>query len=177
MIREIIVYPNPILRKKSSDVINFDIELHTLLDDMNQTMLHSHGVGLAAVQVGILKNVLIINLPTEDPNDKEQGIQLDENLIEAINPKIIYQDGEQVCNEGCLSIPGFHEDIKRAMTIKVEYFNRYGQKQHIESKGFMAIAWQHEVEHLNGHVFIENLPYLKRKRFEKEWKKKLKSKK
>ena len=176
MIREIITYPNPILRKKSQDVVKFDKKLHTLLDDMNETMLKYSGVGLAAVQVGVLQNVLIINLPIEDSNNPDEDMQLKENLIEAINPIITHKDGEQVFNEGCLSIPGFNEDIKRAQYIVVEYFNRDGEKQTMEAKEFLAVAWQHEIEHLTGHVFIENLSFLKRKKFEKEWKLKLKGK-
>ena len=175
MVREILVYPNPILRKKSQDVEHFDSELHTLLDDMRDTMLNANGVGLAAVQIGVLKNVLIINIPVENKdNPSKEPIQLEENLIEAINPTIVHKEGEQVFQEGCLSIPGFYEDIKRAEYIKVEYFNRFGKKQTLEAKGFLAVAWQHEMEHLDGHVFIENLSFLKRKKFEKEWKKRLK---
>jgi peptide deformylase len=177
MILEIKTYPNPILRKKSSNVEIFDKKIHTLLDDMNDTMHKFGGVGLAAVQVGILKNILIINIPIVNPENLDEYIQLDENLIEAINPIITHKDGEQVCNEGCLSIPDFHEEITRAQHVIVEYFNRYGEKQIIEAEDFFAVAWQHEVEHLTGHVFIENLSFLKRKKFEKEWKRKLKGEK
>jgi peptide deformylase len=134
------------------------------------------GVGLAAVQIGILKNVLIINIPVEDPQNLEKDIQLKKNLIEAINPKIIQKDGSFVFNEGCLSVPKFNADIKRAKSIIVEYFDRYGTLQTMESEEFLAVAWQHEMEHLNGHLFIENLSFLKRKRFEKDWKKELKEK-
>lgn len=176
MIREIVTYPNPILRKKSQDVTVFDKELHTLLDDMYETMLHESGVGLAAIQVGVDKNVLIINLPIEDEDDPNCGKQLKENLIEAINPVITHKDGAQVFNEGCLSVPGFNAEITRAKHIVVEYHNRDGQKQKMECEGFLAVAWQHEMEHLSGHVFIENLSYLKRKKFEKEWKRQLKNK-
>ena len=176
MIRKVVTYPNPILRKKSKDVIKFDKKLHTLLDDMNETMMASSGVGLAAVQIAHLHNVLIINLPVENPKDLDNDIQLDENLIEAINPIITHKDGEQIFNEGCLSIPGVNEDITRAMNVTVEYFNRDGKKQIMKAEKTLAVAWQHEIEHLNGHVFIENLSFLKRKKFEKEWKKKLKSK-
>ena len=177
MIREILTYPNPILRKKSLDVEVFDEKLHTLLADMNETMMEYGGVGLAAVQVGVLQNVLIINIPVEDLENPDEDIQLEKNLIEAINPKITHKDGEQVFNEGCLSIPGFNEEIKRAQHVIVEYFNRDGIKQTIEAEDFLAVAWQHEIEHLTGHVFIENLSFLKRKKFEKEWKRKLKGKK
>ncbi|MEA1913953.1 MAG: peptide deformylase [Campylobacterota bacterium] len=165
MVREILVYPNKVLKKKSRDVSSFDQELHTLLDDMNETMLHQGGVGLAAIQVGVDLNALIINIPTQDDT---QPIQ---NLIEAINPVITHKDGVQVFTEGCLSIPGIHEDIKRAMHIVVEYHDRHGQKKTMECEEFLAVAWQHEMEHLTGHLFIENLSIIKRKKFEKEWRK------
>jgi len=177
MLRDIITYPNPILRKKSQNVEEFDEKLHKLLDDMNETMLHYGGVGLAAIQVAVPLNVLIINLPIEDELSEDNGKQLDENLIEAINPIITKKDGELVFNEGCLSIPDYHAEIKRAQNVTVEYFNRYGQKQTMEADEFLAVAWQHEMEHLTGHVFIENLSYLKRKKFEKLWKQKLKNQK
>ncbi len=177
MIQTIITYPNPILRKKSLDVVEFDQKLHTLLDDMYETMIEASGVGLAAVQIGILQNVLIINLPVEDPENLEEDIQLKENLIEAINPIITHKDGEQVFSEGCLSIPGVTEDIIRAQHVVVEYYDRDGVKQTMEAEDFLSVAWQHEIEHLTGHVFIENLSFLKRKKFEKEWKRKLKEKK
>ncbi len=176
MIRDIVIYPNPILRKKSEDVIKFDKELHTILDDMYETMVADGGVGLAAVQIGILKNIVIINLPEEDKEKPEYDIQIKENLIEAINPIITSIDGEYSFVEGCLSIPGFNEEIERAKKVTVEYFDRYGEKQNMEAEDFLAVAWQHETEHLNGHLFVEHLSYLKRKKFEKEWKKKLKDK-
>ncbi len=176
MIQTILIYPNPVLRKKSSDIVRFDKKLHTLLDDMNDTMNEYGGVGLAAVQIGQLHNVLIINIPVEDPEDSTKDIQEKVNLIEAINPIITHKDGEQLFNEGCLSIPGVNEEIRRAMNITVEYFNRNGEKQIMECDDFLAVAWQHEIEHLGGHVFIENLSFLKRKKFEKEWKRKLKGK-
>jgi peptide deformylase len=176
MIRKIITYPSSILRKKSKDVVSFDEKLHKLLDDMNETMMSHNGVGLAGVQIGVLLNVLIINLPVKDKDDEQKEVQLQENLIEAINPTITFKDGEQIYSEGCLSIPDIHEDIKRALDIKVEYFDRFGKKQTIKASGFLSVAWQHEMEHLHGHVFIENLSFLKRKKFEKEWKLKLKDK-
>ena len=171
MIREVITYPNKLLRLKSKDVEQFDNELHTLLDDMYETMMAQNGVGLAAIQVAIPLNVLIINLPNEE------DIQDKADLIEAINPVITHKDGTQVFTEGCLSVPGFSEDVTRAQHIIVEYFDRNGEKQTMECEDFLAVAWQHEMKHLAGHLFIENLSIIKRKKFEKEWKKKLKDKK
>ncbi len=171
MVREVITYPNKLLRLKSKDVEKFDSELHTLLDDMYETMIAQNGVGLAAIQVAVPLNVLVINLPNEE------DVQDKNDLIEAINPVITHKDGTQVFTEGCLSVPGFSEDVIRAEHIIVEYFNRFGEKQTMESEGFLAVAWQHEMEHLSGHLFIENLSIIKRKKFEKEWKKRLKDKK
>ncbi|MCG3714739.1 peptide deformylase [Aliarcobacter butzleri] len=171
MVREVITYPNKLLRLKSKDVEKFDSELHTLLDDMYETMIAQNGVGLAAIQVAVPLNVLVINLPNEE------DVQDKNDLIEAINPVITHKDGTQVFTEGCLSVPGFSEDVTRAEHIIVEYFNRFGEKQIMESEGFLAVAWQHEMEHLSGHLFIENLSIIKRKKFEKEWKKRLKDKK
>lgn len=171
MVREVITYPNKLLRLKSEDVKQFDSELHTLLDDMYDTMMHQGGVGLAAIQIAIPLNVLIINLPNEE------DVQDKNDLIEAINPVITHKDGTQVYTEGCLSVPGFSEDVTRAQHIVIEYFDRDGNKKIMEAEGFLAVAWQHEMEHLAGHLFIENLSIIKRKKFEKEWKKKMKDKK
>lgn len=171
MIREVITYPNKLLREKSEDVVEFGDELHTLLDDMYETMISQNGVGLAAIQVAVPLNVLVINLPNdEDTQDKE-------DLIEAINPVITHKDGIQTFSEGCLSVPGFHEDVKRAEHIVVEYFDRFGEKKSMEANGFLAVAWQHEMDHLLGHLFIEKLSIIKRKKFEKEYKKQQKNNK
>jgi peptide deformylase len=177
MTREILTYPNPVLRKRSRDVEVFDETLHTLLDDMNDTMMASGGVGLAAIQIGVDLNVLIINLPVEDELDPNDGKQLQENLIEAINPVITHKDGELVFNEGCLSIPGYNAEVTRAEHVTVQYHDRDGNTHTCDAHDFLAVAWQHEMEHLTGHVFIENLPFLKRKKFEKEWKKQHKNNK
>ena len=171
MIREVITYPNKLLRLKSEDVEQFDAELHTLLDDMYDTMMAQGGVGLAAIQITVPLNVLIINLPNEE------DIQDKNDLIEAVNPVITHKDGTQIFTEGCLSVPGFSEDVTRAKHIVVEYFDRFGKKQIMKCEDFLAVAWQHEMEHLSGHLFIENLSIIKRKKFEKEWKKKNKDKK
>lgn len=163
MIREILAYPNKKLKEVSRDITYFDEKLHELLDDMNDTMINRGGVGLAAIQIGVPSRVLIINIPDED--DK----QLKENLIEAINPVITEREDEIIFKEGCLSVPEFYEEIRRARRIKVEYFDRFGEKKELYCEEFMAVAWQHEIDHLNGKLFIEKLSILKRKKFEKEY--------
>ena len=170
MIRQIITYPDKRLFMRSSEVERFDEELHQLLDDMYETMIAKNGIGLAAIQVAVPLRALIINLPDEE------GKQHKEDLLELINPVIVESRGTQVYTEGCLSVPEYYDDVERAEWVKVEYQDRYGNKKTIESDGLLAVAIQHEMDHLDGHLFIEKLPYLKRKKFEKEWKKKKKAK-
>ena len=172
MVREIVVYPDKRLKLISKEVTTFDGALHDLLDDMYDTMRARNGVGLAAIQVGVDTRALIINIPLEDAEIEHD--QPKENTLEMINPIIIEQDGSEKFQEGCLSIPGVYEDIERAKHVKVEYLDRNGNKQVIEDDGFLAVAMQHEMDHLDGKVFIEKLSYIKRKKFEKEWKRKQK---
>ena len=168
MVRDIVIYPDKRLKLISQEVTEFNKELHTLLNDMYDTMLSKKGVGLAAIQVGVDMRALIINLPEEDNDDAEQP---KEDTLEIINPVFITKNGLCKHQEGCLSIPGVYEDIERAEHIVVEYQNRYGEKQRIDNNEFLAIAIQHEIDHLEGKVFIEKLSFIKRKKFEKEWKK------
>ena len=169
MVREILVYPHKTLREASQKVEVFDSKLHALLDDMYETMIASNGIGLAAIQVGVPLQVLLINLADEN------GLQNKEDLFEIINPEIISKNGKTVYQEGCLSVPGYYDDIERALNIKLRYANRNGEVFEKDFSELMAIAVQHEMDHLNGHLFIEKLSYLKRKKFEKEWKKKQKA--
>jgi peptide deformylase len=173
MIREIVVYPDKRLKQKSLPVEEFDSELHTLLDDMYETMIAKKGVGLAAIQIAVPKRVLIINIPIED----EDGAQPKENTLEVINPEILDLSGKTKYQEGCLSVPGYYEDVERFKYIKIKFYDRFGQEHIIEDDDFLAIALQHEYEHLEGKLFIEKLSILKRKKFEKEWKKKINKKK
>jgi len=168
MVREIVVYPDKRLKLVSREVEEFNSALHELLDDMYETMVQSSGVGLAAIQVGVDQRVLIINEP--DENDAQRK----ENTLEMINPVIIERDGSTKYQEGCLSVPGYYEEVERYKHIKVEYFDRHGQSHTIEDDGFLAIAMQHEMDHLDGKVFVEKLSFTKRKRFEKDWKKRQK---
>ena len=171
MVREVIVYPDKRLKLVSKEVKEFGSDLHTLLDDMYETMYESNGVGLAAIQIGVDQRVLIINEPNE--NDEQPK----ENTLEMINPIIIEKSGSTKFQEGCLSVPGFYEDVERCKYVKVDYQDRYGNARTIESDTFLAIAIQHEMDHLEGKVFVEKLSILKRKKFEKEWKKRQKSSK
>lgn len=165
MIMEVIRYPHKILREISSEISEFDTNLHTLLDDMYETMIHKNGVGLAAIQVAKPLRALLINIPRED------GEQHKDDLLEIINPVILESGGQITWSEGCLSVPGFYEDIERFNNVKISYFDRHGNAFERDFEGFEAVALQHEMDHLNGILFIDKLSLLKRKKFEKELKK------
>ena len=147
----IVEYPDRRLKEKSKDVEKFDEELHELLDAMYDFMLISNGIGLAAIQVEHAKNILLLNIP--DENDQ----QTKETLIEVINPIIIKKEGETTYQEGCLSVPAFYEDVNRFEFINIEYQNRYGEKQTLNADGLLSIAIQHEIDHLNGILYIDHL--------------------
>jgi len=170
MVRDIVIYPDKRLKLISQEVTAFDEKLHTLLDDMYDTMISKKGVGLAAIQVGVALRALIINIPDDDSDEQPKS-----NTLEIINPIFIEKRGKEKHQEGCLSIPGVYEDIERAKAVKIEYQDRFGEHHTIEDDDFLAVAIQHEMDHLEGKVFIEKLSILKRKKFEKEWKKRQKN--
>lgn len=165
MTLNVLTYPDKKLKEISKEVVEFNEELHRFLDNMYETMLEYRGIGLAAIQVGQAKRVLIINIPRDDDE------QYREDLLEIINPEIIEKDGTVVYQEGCLSVPEFYEEVERSEEIKLKYVDRNNQEKILEAKGLLSIAIQHEIDHLNGKLFVEKLPMLKRKKFEKEWKK------
>ncbi|HIV49699.1 MAG TPA: peptide deformylase [Candidatus Helicobacter avicola] len=163
VILEILKYPDKRLRKKSKPVEVFDEKLHTLLDDMYETMIERNGVGLAAIQVGIDQQILVINLPREEDNEQHK-----EDMLEIINPVFLKQEGEIVWNEGCLSVPEYYEETKRFSHITLAYKDRFGNDKILQANDFLSVAIQHEIDHLNGVLFVDKLPILKRKKFEKE---------
>ncbi|MDR3163072.1 MAG: peptide deformylase [Helicobacteraceae bacterium] len=165
MIRPVLLYPDKRLRRKSTEITRFDEKLGELLDDMHDTMIDKKGVGIAAVQVGAPLRAITINIPDEN------GEQPLENRVEIINPTMFLCSGGVLWNEGCLSIPDFNEEIMRFERVGVTFIDRNGKERRLEAEGLLAIAIQHEIDHLNGKLFVEYLSLLKRKKFEKEWKK------
>lgn len=142
-IRNIRINDDPILKKVSRPVENFDNRLFELLDDMKDTLYKADGCGLAAVQVGVLRRVVVVDVG--------------DGLIELINPEIIEQSGEQYEVEGCLSIPGKSGITKRPMTVKVKAQNREGRWCQYKGEGLKARAFCHELDHLDGHLYTERL--------------------
>ncbi|WP_417900600.1 peptide deformylase [Bacillus haimaensis] len=144
-ILKIVEYPAAVLEQKCEPVTTFDKRLIRLLNNMYDTMLEADGVGLAAPQIGIAKQIAIVE------TDEQAG------KIELINPEIISSEGEQVGPEGCLSFPGLFGEVSRSNYIKVKAQNRKGKWYELEAKGFLARAIQHEIDHLNGVLFTSKV--------------------
>ena len=142
--RNIVKIGSATLRKKSKPVVNFDEDLGALLDDMKNTMIERRGVGISAVQVGILRRAIVIELDEE--NDE---------FLEIINPEIIKTRGSVVSSEGCLSVPGFYCDIERPKYVKIKAFDRHGTPFEFEAKDYIARCVCHEIDHLNGVLFVD----------------------
>lgn len=142
-IKLIVKEPDSILREKAMTVTKYNSNLHKLLNDMAETMYDAEGVGLAAPQIGISKRVIVVDVGDES------------GLIEMVNPEIIEKEGEQLGPEGCLSIPDLNGDVRRAQRIKLRGFDRNGQPFEMEATDFLARAFQHEVDHLNGILFTD----------------------
>ena len=155
-------FPDPILRKKALPVTEFGQSLDETAQSMLETMYVSSGIGLAAIQVGILKQIIVIDLKSGD-----EDIGLREPHV-FVNPKILKKFGSTVSEEGCLSVIDFRGDIERAEKILVEYEDVKGNINQIEADEMMSICLQHEIDHLNGILFIDHLPVLKQKMVKKK---------
>jgi peptide deformylase len=155
-IYDILTLPNKILREKSEPIKNIDEEIKAILNNMAETMYAAPGIGLAAVQVGIKKRLVVMDCSREE--DKKE-------LIKLINPEIISKSNEKsIYEEGCLSIPDFSEEVERFSTCIVEYIDINGKKQILECDDLMATCVQHEIDHLNGKLFIDHISRLKREK-------------
>lgn len=166
---DILTYPNPILRHKSTAVEEFDSDLKETVANMLETMYAAPGIGLAAIQVGIKKRIIVIDIEYEF--DDETNEITNKNPRVFINPEIVSKEGEILYQEGCLSVPQFYEEVKRAGKVCVEYFDVEGKKHSIEAEGLLAVALQHEIDHLEGRLFIERLSFIKAKQAKKKLKK------
>tara|TARA_B100000575_G_C22864615_1_gene504996 strand:- start:33 stop:557 length:525 start_codon:yes stop_codon:yes gene_type:complete len=153
-LRNIVIEPDPILRKKSSKLENVDDNTRKLLDDMLQTMYKAPGIGLAAVQIGILKRLIVIDISKKEEEKKP---------IFLINPEIKFKSKKtSLYEEGCLSLPGYFAEIERPAECNIEYVDYYGKKKELKADGLLSTCIQHEIDHLNGVLFIDYLSKLKR---------------
>lgn len=150
-VRPIVLANDPMLREKSKKVKDFGEALQALIDDMIETMQAANGAGLAAPQIGVLERVIVIQLP-EDEEDPQSG-----KLFALCNPQIIRAEGEEEGEEGCLCLPGYAGEVKRATSVMVKAQDRRGRKVRIKAEGFLARAFQHEVDHLDGILYIDRV--------------------
>ncbi len=166
-IRPIRTYPDPVLRTKTARVEKIDGSLDRLIQDMIETMHAAPGVGLAANQVGVSLQLAVIDLSTRENAEQRHPLYV------IINPEIVSSEGSVVEEEGCLSIPDYSEKVKRAAKVKVRAQDRTGKPFEIEAEGLLAKALQHEIDHLNGFLFVDRLSPLKKNIFKRRVKKAL----
>jgi peptide deformylase len=165
---EIVTYPEKILSRPTQPIENIDGNIQNLIENMAQTMYQAPGIGLAAIQVGINKSLMVYDI---SPKDKERALHV------LINPRIVSSEGTLLSeDEGCLSVPDFRSDVKRASFITVEGLDRNEKPVRIDAEGFLAIVLQHEIDHLNGILFIDRISALKRGIYKRKVLKNLKRK-
>jgi peptide deformylase len=167
-ILEIFTYPNKFLSQPTKPVENIDGKLQDFIDDMASTMYQAPGIGLAAIQVGHNESLLVYDV---SPRDAERSLQV------LINPRIISSEGTTISeDEGCLSVPDFKANVKRSEFVLVEGFDRDGNPIRFDAEGLLAVVLQHEIDHLNGILFIDRISSLKRELYKRRVKKNLKKK-
>ncbi len=164
-LRKIVHYPEPVLKLKAQPVTEFNDELKQLAADMVETMYDAPGVGLAAPQVGESIRLIILDCSGKDE---------DNDLIIAVNPEIIAKTGESLDEEGCLSVPGFYASVKRYSDVTMRYQDTDGNTHERQATGLLAVGMQHEIDHLEGVLFVDRLSPLKRSMFKKKYLKMLK---
>ena len=156
-IRQILHYPDPRLRRIAAPVARVDDEVRRLLDDMAETMYQAPGIGLAAVQVDVALRVVVIDISPER-----------NALHEFVNPEIVMRDGVHIMEEGCLSVPGVYDTVQRAQQVRVRALDRNGHPFELDADGLLAVCIQHEIDHLDGKVFVDYLSRLKQQRIRKK---------
>ena len=156
-ILKILEFPDPRLRKKAVPVTDIDDDMRNLIDDMLETMYAAPGIGLAATQVDVHKRLLVADISPEKDDPRA-----------LINPEILEKDGTAISEEGCLSVPGYFEEVERAESIRVRYLDRDGAPVEKNAEGLLAICIQHEIDHLNGKLFVDYLSEAKRQRIRKK---------
>jgi peptide deformylase len=160
-LRDILIIPDKRLRLVSEPVKKIDAEVKKLVEDMFETMYEAPGIGLAAIQVGVPRRIVTMDLSKKD-EDKEKRV--------FINPEVVWSSDERnVHEEGCLSIPEFYEDVERPAQVRVKYLDLDGKEQEIEASGLLATCLQHEIDHTNGVLFIDHISKLKRDRIIKKF--------
>jgi peptide deformylase len=161
---DVVVYPAQVLETPATEVTEFDDKLRAFVADMHETMHAASGIGLAANQVGSLQRVITINIPYEgDRYEQEEEVREEwhDKALTIINPKITKKIGKFKYQEGCLSFPEIFEFVQRAATVTVEYQDEFGKAQNITASGIMAVCLQHEIDHIDGIIFVSRMSRLK----------------
>jgi peptide deformylase len=167
-IKPLIILPDPLLRETSKPIERVDADVTRLVDDMLDTMYDAPGIGLAAIQIGVQRRMLVIDVSRE--GEEKQPLVF-------INPEIVtFSDERSVYEEGCLSIPDYYAEVERPAVVTAKYIDRDGKEQMIEADGLLATCLQHEIDHLNGVLFIDYISRLKREMVIKKFTKAAKSK-
>ena len=163
-LKKIITVPNPFLRKKAIPIKEITNEIKNLLDDMLETMYNANGIGLAATQIGDERRLIVIDCGQKnDVSIKKEDDEFCPNPIKMINPELIFFNKElTVREEGCLSIPGYYGKVKRPNIVKVSYIDENNEKKVLKADGLLATCIQHEIDHLNGVLFVDYLSKLKK---------------
>lgn len=165
----VLTYPDPFLKTKAQPVSTFDASLKKLTDDMFETMYEENGIGLAAVQIGKDMRLVVVDVPPENSEIEEN------NPMVLINPEILQEEGQSCVEEGCLSVPEYRAEVERAESIKVRFQDVEGNRKELEAEGLLSICIQHEIDHLDGILFIDHLSPLKRNMVQKKLKKQAKA--
>jgi peptide deformylase len=161
MVREIVIWPDPVLKEIAAPIGLVDDAVRALLDDMAETMYAADGVGLAAPQIAVLQRAIVI-----DTSPRQEG----QKLVHLVNPEIVRTEGTTTSTEGCLSIPGEAEEVERAAKVWVRALDYHGRPFELEADGLLAIAIQHETDHLDGTLFVDHLSSLKRETIKRRMK-------
>ena len=159
-ILDICIYPDSVLRSRCEEVPQITPEISSILSDMAETMYDASGIGLAASQVGILQRLIVVDVGDDESAIDAQGNPL--GLLKIINPVVRLADGSYEMEEGCLSIPDVRQKVRRMGHVIVDYLDEQGRKCSIEARGLLAVCLQHEIDHLNGVLFIDRLTPLRR---------------
>ncbi|QVL48601.1 MAG: peptide deformylase [Thiocapsa sp.] len=154
---DILTFPDPRLRRKAIPVARVDADIVRLVDDMLETMYAAPGIGLAAIQVNVPRRVVVIDVSENH-----------DTPLCLINPEILAREGEEQMDEGCLSVPGFFEPVKRAERVRVQALDREGEPFTLDADGLLAVCIQHEIDHLDGKLFVDHISMLKRQRIRRK---------
>lgn len=177
-IREILTYPDARLREVSEPVTEFNAELETLTKDMIETMYDARGIGLAAPQVGVLQRVVVIDTRPRDEKGRrynyDEMTELEKKVqqpLVLINPEVVSGEGNTTFDEGCLSVPGYYETVERYERVVMKAFDIHGKEFRVESDGLLGICMQHELDHLEGKLFIDRISFMRGKKIKDQIKK------